>query len=131
MAMSSPCSSALGCQVYEVGGKVFPCWIRFFDQRDLLLTLPAFDSLFGCDRVADLAELVTIDETVDLVSFRKLRTSPFLVLQNSCGKVVGDADRDRVEHVREDVDPVASLHSPRLPRFRGPCHSEGSRTVSL
>ena len=93
--------------------QVFPSWVRFVDQRELVCPGEALQSVFSADGVPHVAVVLEVHEPVDVV-FGCVGAAPAVaVYAEANGEVVGHAGVESAGAAGEDVDPevVFALHA--------------------
>jgi hypothetical protein len=69
-----------------------PIWVVLSNQSQLLISPPAFDLLFPCNRRKGIAERFNINQRVYLVAMGKAFDQSGSVLPNSSTDIVGYPD---------------------------------------
>ena|SRR5947207_2655956 len=85
--------------------EIVPLRIHGRDQRLLLRTNPPLDLLFTSDCVANVAELLKVDQPIAVVLLREAGDRVLLVLPDAALERIRDARvKDRLVLVRQAVD---------------------------
>ena len=95
-----------GTSFIPLFGQVLPCWIERLDQIDLLAAAPALDLLLSRNCVTNLAKLLIVDQSRDVVSFGKAVDKLMFVLINAPLQVAGHASVERACSTGHDIDVV-------------------------
>ena len=92
--MSSAVETSALCvmSILQAVAKVAPVWVTLSNQSQLLISPPAFDLLFSCNRRKDVAERFNINQRVNLIAMGKTFYQSGLVLTDSFADIVGESD---------------------------------------
>ena len=90
----------------ECRSKILPRRVHSLYQRNLLRPDPVFQLLFSCNGIANVAEILEVNETMDIVVRRMSAWNILAMSVDPSGKAVAHADVEVSRPAGEDVDPV-------------------------
>ena len=88
--------------VEELLSQIFPHWIKRPHQRIFLFASPTLDLLFPCDRIANVAMVLAVNESVQFGLLGETLNGSVLVLVNATFEII--------RHARGQDDSTAIGH---------------------
>src|SRR5438552_907266 len=72
--------------------KIVPVWVYLFDQPNFPASVPFLESLFTADRIFNVAELLEIHQTVDVIPRGEAWYFPCSMVVHSPDEIACDAE---------------------------------------